>query len=574
MRTPITLAALGTLLATLAPQTAQACGGFFCQQEPIDQSRERIVFAIDEDEERVDVHVQIFYQGSADEFSWVVPVPAAPDYALSTDQLFTQLEWQTAPRFNLEWQEEGDCEYGSWGLYESDAALGGGAPSADDADGAGGGVAVVDKGQVGPYEYVTLSATDQAELLTWLEDNDYDIPDQVGKALGPYVDDGQYFVALRLQSDRDVGDIAPIRLSYDGTTASIPIVLTSIAATPDMRIQPYVFSDGKRAVPDNYLHVQINEASIDWLSGGSNYADVVTEAADEAGGQAFATDYAGSTEPFRNLLWSEGRFDLEALAAAPGPISFVDMVMGQGFPSDSTMLNLFRTYIPMPTEAVDAGIDEQAFYNCLACYPEYVELIEDFDAAGFAAELDEFVVTPLFEAEQMFQDFDYLTRMTSSMSPDEMTVDPMFVLNPDMGDVDNNHLATLVFQCGDGLDISEAPRRIDLADGREILLPSERWFWDNGVSTSDYMAGVSDVAAIRIEATSGTGQPVLITDQSDADSDGLSIHNADVRDLMGLDDPEADVAAAGCACDSRGAPAGGFAMLGGLLGLMGLRRRS
>ncbi|MCB9621672.1 MAG: hypothetical protein H6724_19715, partial [Sandaracinus sp.] len=31
----------------IAPRTAQACGGFFCGQQPVDQSAERVVFAVD-----------------------------------------------------------------------------------------------------------------------------------------------------------------------------------------------------------------------------------------------------------------------------------------------------------------------------------------------------------------------------------------------------------------------------------------------------------------------------------------------------------------------------------------------
>ena len=33
--------------------------------------------------------------------------------------------------------------------------------------------------------------------------------------------------------------------------------------------------------------------AIDWVGGGQNYADVVSQAVDEAGGQAFVTDFAG-----------------------------------------------------------------------------------------------------------------------------------------------------------------------------------------------------------------------------------------------------------------------------------------
>ena len=86
-------------LALFAPATAYACGGFFCQNAPMDQSAERIVFAIDEDTGTVDTHVQIFYQGTAEQFAWVVPAPAEPELFLSTDALFQQLQWQTAPIF-------------------------------------------------------------------------------------------------------------------------------------------------------------------------------------------------------------------------------------------------------------------------------------------------------------------------------------------------------------------------------------------------------------------------------------------------------------------------------------------
>ena len=48
-------------------------------------------------------------------------------------------------------------------------------------------------------------------------------------------------------------------------------------------MEAYLLSDGL-GVPTSYLHVQINEAAIDWWTAGSNYGDVITQAADEAGG--------------------------------------------------------------------------------------------------------------------------------------------------------------------------------------------------------------------------------------------------------------------------------------------------
>jgi hypothetical protein len=44
----ITSATCLALCATLTPDVAQACGGFFCGRQPVDQTAERILFAVGE----------------------------------------------------------------------------------------------------------------------------------------------------------------------------------------------------------------------------------------------------------------------------------------------------------------------------------------------------------------------------------------------------------------------------------------------------------------------------------------------------------------------------------------------
>ncbi len=555
-------------LATLTSAEALACGGFFCQNAPIDQSKERIVFGIDEDNNSVETHVQIFYQGTAEEFSWVVPVPGVPELGLSTDSLFTMLDAWTTPRFYLQWEERGTCTYDSW-----DSPLQGGvaensAPSAD-TDAAGGGVTVVAAGQVGPYDQVTLQAQSAEALLTWLGDNGYTIPEAIAGNLAPYVADGSYFIALKLQKDKETGDIAPIRFTYPGDAASIPLVLTAIAATPDMRLQPYVFAS-TRAVPDNYLHVKINEAAIDWLRYGQNYDAVITQAANEAGGQAFATDFAGPTTNFRGQLWSPGRYDLEYLATLTDPAEFVGGLMGQGFPSSNQLLNLFRQFIPMPQSLIDQGVQDTDWYNCLECYEETDEVV--FDPAAFAAALDEVIVQPMIDAEKLFTNHPYLTRMTSSMSADEMTSDPLFVLNADMGDVSNEHTADYIIDCGDGGNYSESPQWIELTDGTVILMPPGAWYQSQQVWT--YETELDGIAAASVEDTTGAGQPVTLSDRSGDIDAAVEAHNAGVRaiyDELEIDLP-ADLGgdARACGCDTTGPRGFAFA---GLLGAFLLRRR-
>lgn len=567
MRTPSFLA----LAALLTPAPALACGGFFCSNVPMDQSKERIVFGIEAGE--VEVHVQVFYEGEPADFAWVVPVAGVPDVGLSTDVLFNNLEWVTAPRFDLQYRELGQCDQGaappnSWGDTADFGAptAGGGSAEADD------GVTVLAEGQSGAFDWKVISATSEAELLQWLSTNEYDIPPNVGRQLGGYLAGGSNFVALKLVAGSSVGDITPIRLRYPGDRALIPIVLTSVAATPDMRLQPYVLG-AHRAVPDNYLHVEINEAAVDWLSNGSNYDDVITRAANEAGGQAFATDFSGPTTGLRQLVYSPGQFNVDRLRTETDPIAFFQAVQGQGFPPDATLLELLRDHIPMPASLQAQGLDEASFYNCLSCYADALAG-QPFDPEAFADDLDERVVVPRMEAQDLLDRHPTITRMTSSMSPDEMTLDPTFVLNPDMPAVSNVREADLVVDCRVETDRWDAPQYIELADGRRVQVPSSRWLAENGGSWVDTDAP----AAARIERTSAAGQPEPIQDNGAAVDAALDDHNAWVAGLDGRDldaTPGDDtVRAAGCGagCAQSGGPSGAVAGLG-LLGLLGLRRR-
>src|SRR5476649_2413667 len=100
---------VGTLLGSLfTASSAWACGGFFCQQMPMDQSGEKIIFAVDKG--RVTCYVQILYKGKAQDFSWILPVPGIPQLHTGSDEVFRRLEPATTPRFTLERKVEGHCK--------------------------------------------------------------------------------------------------------------------------------------------------------------------------------------------------------------------------------------------------------------------------------------------------------------------------------------------------------------------------------------------------------------------------------------------------------------------------------
>jgi hypothetical protein len=58
--------------------------------------------------------------------------------------------------------------------------------------------------------------------------------------------------------------------------------------------------------PENYFEIRLNEARLDWLgaSPGGNYQDLLKAAANEAGGNAFAVEFAGPTSALIDKLGS------------------------------------------------------------------------------------------------------------------------------------------------------------------------------------------------------------------------------------------------------------------------------
>ena len=547
-------------LVALAPR-AEACGGFFCQNIPVDQTGEQILFAVENG--RVEAQIQVDYVGAAEEFSWVVPVPSLPEVGVSSDRVFGVMKERAGIRFELTMTYEGNC------MYPPMSAEGGGVrgDATSDADN---GVTVVTQSQVGPYDYAILQATDTLALFDWLAANDYIIPATAAPLVEPYVlmGDQMHFVAFKLQKDRTVGEIAPVVLKYDDTQPMIPIQLTAIATQPDLGVTVGLLGDA-RAVPENYLHVLINDARIDWLSSGSNYDALINDAMDEAGGQAFTTEFAGASARFANAFFTEGRLRTDQLAMTGDPVSFFGLVQSEGFAADAQLLEIIGRCIPIPASLVAAGVDQRTFLNNMEGYRSELAGF-DFDEAACANELEASIVAPLRHAQELFDRVPYFTRLHTSLSAEEMTVDPVFAFNSEMGDVDNVHRATAVMVCDNQGDYGAVPIVVTLSDGREVL-------------TSYSASGLVNAmpGAASLEQTNATGAPVAVP-RTDGRSPlaELAAHNVaaakafpDRSFELNPGDGERRVgrAASDGGCSTGGNAAGLFGLMG--LGLLALRRR-
>src|SRR5262249_27368463 len=162
-------------------------------------------------------------------------------------------------------------------------------------------------------------------------------------------------------------DIQPIVLRFAGGEACIPLRLTAVAAINDMDVTAFMLGKA-RAVPTNYNEVRLNLARIDWITGGANYKKVVSAAVDEASGNAFVTELAGSSSILKNSTYPPGRFNLDRLRTMTNPADYVTELLAQGFPQTAQMQNFLRRAIPMPASLASQGVSESQFYNCIQCY--------------------------------------------------------------------------------------------------------------------------------------------------------------------------------------------------------------
>lgn len=556
------LAAAGAMLADT--QEAEACGGFFCnQQQPVDQSAERIIFAKNDDG-TVTAVVQILYQGPAEEFAWLLPVSGAPEVGVSSNTAFQRLQRQTEPSYQLDVTVEGDCKERQ--MPANNASFDGADVGAADAAAGGGGVTVVDSGTVGPYNYTTISVdpeqSDPAQsALDWLTQNQYDLTDIGPDLIRDYLEGGMNLIAFKLTKTAQAGDIRPVTLEYPAELPMIPIKLTAVAAQPDMGVMVWVLGDG-RAIPTNYKSLILNDAAINWFNWRSNYEDVITQAANEANGQGFVTEYAMSSSTLSNTVYNQAERDAWQKIKDPaqwdnrhGDLLFQAL---RNFARWDGMPLVLSETVPMPD-----GVSLDEFMQCVRCYYDGSETqIQGFSPAAFLTSLEQNVIDPVAKTQDILESQPYVTRMYTNLSPPEMTLDPVFDFNTALEDVSNVHRADQTIYCSPQVYRSEAPWQVTLPSGDTVDGTGRTW---------PLQAGEDMPAAREIRQERSSGEGETVTDNRAEIQTVIEAHN----DTISTTPPAGD-SGGGCqiVATSTGGNAGAAAALGLLgLGLIAVRRR-
>lgn len=278
----------------LLPLPASASGIFIAADATvtISQAGERVLLGQDGTSRMA--HIQVYYQSQPTDFVWLLPVPGMPTMGPGNSELFSQLTAATQPAYQVDrfYRCADDTQpiLGSAVQVPSPAL-----PTA--------------AGALSPYESAILPADSQDAVLTWLMDRKYPVPPNLSAALGPYCGRGGSIVALRFQATETAGALEPIVLNYQGDwqgarqgdQMSLPFLIGSRGAAPQTPLQVWILGPS-RAIPLGAANAVLNDAQINWFTGGRNYQEVLAGAIAENGNRAFVTEYAGPSSIAQGAL--------------------------------------------------------------------------------------------------------------------------------------------------------------------------------------------------------------------------------------------------------------------------------
>ncbi|MFI2738597.1 DUF2330 domain-containing protein [Streptomyces sp. NPDC018711] len=270
----IVIALLALQLGSLvAPAYACGCGAMIPDRsERIGVDREESAVRWDGRAETVVMRFHV--HGNARRAAWIMPVPGRADVTLGDPALFDELDRLAEPEQrdrHYFWPREGDWPF--------DATYGDGAAAAPPT---AGGVGVVGRERLGPFDVARLTATDPEALGDWLHANGFELPERLTGALRPYVDRKWEYVAVRLAPQEKgaalYGELTPLRIGFASPELVYPMRLSRLAQTPqtlglyvlaEHRMEPRSPIGGDRPEVTFAGRIERPEGAVAGLAGGA-----------------------------------------------------------------------------------------------------------------------------------------------------------------------------------------------------------------------------------------------------------------------------------------------------------------
>ena len=296
------------------------------------------------------------------------------------------------------------------------------------------------------------------------------------------------------------------------TEACLPIRLTAIASTANLPINLYFLGDAQ-AHSTNYSYVNPAHDSGFWRSSAftspQGWDAAVASAAREFDGRAFATDYAGETPSV-----TVGRQDVLDLASETDASVFFGELQFRGYTASPVMLELLARHVVPPEGTADAP----SYFTCLLQIgPRGCGEPLAFEPSGLVDAIDAEITAPANEAQALVERHPYLTRLSTTMQPEDMIVDPLFELDADLPDVPRQRTATVWTRCSEDWYAGYAPQELEIEGTLEPWQAGTTLTEDaicrrmGGVSSSSSSSSMSDGGGCAAAANSQASSFVIVT---------------------------------------------------------------
>ncbi len=309
---PLVPLLLGSSLAfgatTLAPDRAEACGGFVFEEihSAGGMAGQQIFVAFTP--EKTVVVASVTYAHVSGDVAFLIPLAAPPLRVVDGDPyVFDALDYGTAPRFAIQEMDEEPARCGRDDIEPFPTGAGGDGGARGDAD-------LYDAGTTATYDYVVVGGETGQSIGAWLEQEGFTVGSETRAALDPYLEKGWLFLAARLTAGADRESLAPLQLELPSTAPenfAVPFAFgaPSLPADETLDLTLYLVGEGT-LVPTNYESVQISLDQVYAVSEHeTNYGDLFDNAVTSDHDGTLVIEYATAAwDPARLTTWIEDRW--------------------------------------------------------------------------------------------------------------------------------------------------------------------------------------------------------------------------------------------------------------------------
>jgi len=226
--------AAGSLLLAAARLYADGCFVWRKGADLTEPSQKAIIYFKDGNEVLI---LQVKYEGPAEDFAWIVPLPAKPEVAAIDADKSPFAEISLYTQLRRRWGFKGRD------AYEEEA------------------VTVLERKIVGVYDIAVLAASEAGALANWLNDNGYAFPKERKDVLEYYTKKKWVYVAMRidrkaLESDEvkklKTGELQPIRFVFSAEEMVYPLKISSVNSG-ETEVLLYLLADAPMVVKGEHM---------------------------------------------------------------------------------------------------------------------------------------------------------------------------------------------------------------------------------------------------------------------------------------------------------------------------------